>query len=89
MVTWDFDSGDSVGVSAKDSVIAYKKLADARPRNAMALNHDTIDGTSRSVVPQVRPFLHFFPFLLPFHFFVLRERMELMYVRDGRSFRTF
>ena len=54
MVTWDSDSGDSLGVSAADSVLAYKKLADARPKNSMALNHDTLDGTARTIVPQVR-----------------------------------
>lgn len=55
VVTWDFDSGDSLGVSAADSVIAYKKLADSRPKNSMALNHDTLDGTARTIVPQVCP----------------------------------
>lgn len=57
MVTWDSDSGDSLGVSAADSVLAYKKLADARPKNSMALNHDTLDGTARTIVPQVVPYI--------------------------------
>lgn len=40
MVTWDFDSGDSTGLSPAESNAAYDALAKQHPSNVLALNHE-------------------------------------------------
>lgn len=42
MVNWDFDSGDSVGKSASQSIAAYKKIKTGSP--VIALNHEASCG---------------------------------------------
>lgn len=41
MVTWDFDSGDSVGDSLSQSETLYRNIANQHPSNLLALNHET------------------------------------------------
>ena len=41
LVLWDFDSGDSTGASADDSKGRYWDVANRRPTNILALNHET------------------------------------------------
>jgi peptidoglycan/xylan/chitin deacetylase (PgdA/CDA1 family) len=41
LVTWDFDSGDSTGSSAEQSIQSYQALADQHPSTVLALNHET------------------------------------------------
>lgn len=41
MVTWDFDSGDSVGASVSQSETLYKNIANKHPSTLLALNHET------------------------------------------------
>lgn len=40
LVTWDFDSGDSIGATASQSNKAYDALAKKRPSTILALNHE-------------------------------------------------
>ena len=47
LVTWDFDSGDSTGSSAEQSIQAYQTLADQHPSTVLALNHETHGARSR------------------------------------------
>jgi len=51
MVTWDFDSGDSVGKTAAQSEALYKQLAEQRPHNVLTLNHETYSSTVYTVLP--------------------------------------
>lgn len=43
VVTWSFDSGDSVGTSSDDSISAYNELYAKFPAPGMALNHGSSD----------------------------------------------
>lgn len=52
LVTWDFDSGDSTGSSAEQSIQDYQNLADQRPSNILALNHETHEQTAHVVLPR-------------------------------------
>lgn len=38
---WDFDSGDSAGATAAQSIAAYKKAVASRPSSILTLNHET------------------------------------------------
>ncbi|KAF8909337.1 hypothetical protein CPB84DRAFT_1673746, partial [Gymnopilus junonius] len=40
-VTWDFDSGDSTGVSTSKRKALYSKVANRHPSTVLALNHET------------------------------------------------
>ncbi|KAB5589662.1 putative effector protein/Carbohydrate esterase family 4 protein [Ceratobasidium theobromae] len=51
LVIWDFDSGDSVGVSAADSKKKYKQLLDSHPNAILTLNHETYESTVNNVIP--------------------------------------
>jgi len=51
LVLWDFDSGDSVGVSPADSKARYQDLANRHPSTALALNHETLASTVYDVLP--------------------------------------
>ncbi|EJD07768.1 glycoside hydrolase/deacetylase [Fomitiporia mediterranea MF3/22] len=51
LVLWDFDSGDSTGSSAQQSKQAYTDLANRRPNNVLALNHETYSSTAYDVLP--------------------------------------
>jgi len=57
VVTWDFDSGDSDGASASQSIAAYKKLYPKYPAPHIALNHETYTTTVNTVMPSVVPAL--------------------------------
>lgn len=45
LVLWDFDSEDSVGASVSESKNLYTQLANSRPKNVLALNHETYKTT--------------------------------------------
>ncbi|KAF9463893.1 carbohydrate esterase family 4 protein [Collybia nuda] len=51
VVTWDFDSRDSVGATAEESNRLYDELAKAHPATVLALNHDVYKDTAHTVVP--------------------------------------
>ncbi|KAK0229125.1 hypothetical protein EDD85DRAFT_851681 [Armillaria nabsnona] len=46
VIIWDFDSGDSVGVSAAQSNARYDALAASHPNNILTLNHETYESTA-------------------------------------------
>ncbi|KAI5887221.1 carbohydrate esterase family 4 protein [Schizophyllum commune H4-8] len=52
LATWDFDSGDSVGVSASDSIQRYRDIANQRPSNILALNHEVYASTVWEVLSE-------------------------------------
>ncbi|KAF9552564.1 carbohydrate esterase family 4 protein [Agrocybe pediades] len=41
LAIWDFDSGDSTGSTVAQSETAYDKLIASKPKNILALNHET------------------------------------------------
>ena len=45
IVIWDFDSGDSSGISADASKGRYQDVANRRPSNILTLNHETYAST--------------------------------------------
>ncbi|KAF7424024.1 Carbohydrate esterase 4 protein [Pleurotus ostreatus] len=51
LAIWDFDSGDSLGVSAQESKNRYDTVVRQHPSNILALNHETIVTTSQQVIP--------------------------------------
>jgi len=51
IVIWDFDSGDSSGKTAAESEAAYTALAAANPPTILTLNHETMEGTVKQVLP--------------------------------------
>jgi peptidoglycan/xylan/chitin deacetylase (PgdA/CDA1 family) len=51
LVTWDFDCGDSVGVSPSQSKQRYTNIANAHPSTLLALNHEVYERTAHDVVP--------------------------------------
>jgi len=53
IVTWDFDSGDSVGATAAQSKASYDSVFAQKPSNLLALNHETVDSTVHDVLPYV------------------------------------
>ncbi|BGP43362.1 hypothetical protein JCM10450v2_007514 [Rhodotorula kratochvilovae] len=55
VVNWNFDSGDSAGKSASQSIAAYNKLT--YPSPYIALNHETHKSTVELVIPSVAPAL--------------------------------
>ncbi|KAG8908902.1 Carbohydrate esterase 4 protein [Tulasnella sp. 403] len=50
IVLWDFNSGDADGLSTDESQKRYQELADKKPKNALALNHE-VSGTAFQVLP--------------------------------------
>ncbi|KAF9493316.1 glycoside hydrolase/deacetylase [Pleurotus eryngii] len=48
---WDFDSGDSLGAPAQESINRYDQVASQHPSSILTLNHETIASTSVQVVP--------------------------------------
>ncbi|TRM63673.1 carbohydrate esterase family 4 protein [Schizophyllum amplum] len=50
VVIWDFDSGDSAGVSAADSRQRYNDVANTHPSTILALNHETYYSTAFQVL---------------------------------------
>ncbi|KAM0746717.1 glycoside hydrolase/deacetylase [Meredithblackwellia eburnea MCA 4105] len=61
IVTWNFDSGDSVGATPAQSITSYTKYTNLGTKKAAtmaginALNHETYTGTANKVVPTVVP----------------------------------
>jgi len=51
LVTWDFDSGDSVGSTPAQSEQAYTSLANQHPSTILALNHEVYERTAHEVLP--------------------------------------
>ncbi|KAF8532166.1 glycoside hydrolase/deacetylase [Gautieria morchelliformis] len=51
LITWDFDSGDSIGSTAQQSIAAYGALANRRPSSVLTLNHETYATTVGAVIP--------------------------------------
>ncbi|KAJ3517756.1 hypothetical protein NLJ89_g319 [Agrocybe chaxingu] len=51
VVIWDFDSGDSVGVSPANQKTRYTQLANRRPSTILALNHEVHASTVFDVMP--------------------------------------
>ncbi|KAF8683313.1 Polysaccharide deacetylase [Rhizoctonia solani] len=48
---WDFDSGDSAGISAAASKRRYDDVTARRPSNILTLNHETYEPTARDILP--------------------------------------
>ncbi|TFK18983.1 glycoside hydrolase/deacetylase [Coprinopsis marcescibilis] len=48
IVLWDFDSGDSVGISVSGQKARYTQLSQRRPSNVLTLNHEVYAGLARS-----------------------------------------
>ncbi|GAA5973558.1 hypothetical protein JCM11641_007118 [Rhodosporidiobolus odoratus] len=55
VVGWNFDSNDANGRAPADTVNDYKKLV--YPKTYIALNHETKEGTAKTVIPQIVPAL--------------------------------
>ncbi|KAF8601435.1 chitin deacetylase [Ceratobasidium sp. AG-I] len=53
VVIWDFDSGDSAGATAAQSVAAYKKAVASRPSSILTLNHETHSSTANDLLPEM------------------------------------
>ncbi|KAG5733411.1 Chitin deacetylase [Termitomyces sp. T112] len=51
LVNWDFDSGDSIGKSAQDSMRTYNRLVQEHPDTILALNHEVYEETAHVVIP--------------------------------------
>ncbi|PBK66794.1 carbohydrate esterase family 4 protein [Armillaria solidipes] len=51
VITWDFDSGDSVGEAPADSEKDYDTLVAKHPSTILTLNHETVETTSTTVLP--------------------------------------
>ncbi|KAK0441333.1 hypothetical protein EV421DRAFT_1812724 [Armillaria borealis] len=51
VIIWDFDSEDSVGVSAAQSNAKYDALAASHPNTILTLNHETYESTATTVLP--------------------------------------
>lgn len=58
LATWDFDSGDSLGVSAQASKNRYNTVVGQHPSSILALNHETVATTSQQVIPYAIQKLH-------------------------------
>ncbi|KAG6917732.1 hypothetical protein DXG01_001383 [Tephrocybe rancida] len=51
LVNWDFDSGDSVGKTAAQSMALYDQIAQSHPSTLLALNHEVYQQTAQVVLP--------------------------------------
>ncbi|KAK0461607.1 carbohydrate esterase family 4 protein [Desarmillaria tabescens] len=51
VITWVFDSGDSVGEAPADSEVDYDTLVAKHPSTILTLNHETVETTSTTVLP--------------------------------------
>ncbi|KAF9924513.1 Carbohydrate esterase 4 protein [Modicella reniformis] len=51
VVTWDFDTKDSIGATPADSKKAIDKIARNPPKNILMLMHETIETTVHQVLP--------------------------------------
>ncbi|KAF5345711.1 hypothetical protein D9758_013069 [Tetrapyrgos nigripes] len=51
VVIWDFDNGDTAGLSAAQSKGRYKDLVSKHPKNVLTLNHETHNTTVYDVIP--------------------------------------
>ncbi|KAG8733873.1 Carbohydrate esterase 4 protein [Ceratobasidium sp. 414] len=55
LVTWDFDSMDSLGATPAQSKQLYDQLIAEHPSTILALNHEVYERTAHEVVPYVIP----------------------------------
>ncbi|KAK7032729.1 carbohydrate esterase family 4 protein [Favolaschia claudopus] len=53
LITWDFDSGDSVGATVQQSEDDYDENIGEHVNNLLALNHETKKNTAEQLVPYV------------------------------------
>ncbi|KAG8940813.1 Carbohydrate esterase 4 protein [Tulasnella sp. 419] len=53
LVLWDFDSGDSMGITVAQSKAAYKAKVEQNPNTLLALNHETQKTTAFELLPYV------------------------------------
>ncbi|KAG8955190.1 Carbohydrate esterase 4 protein [Tulasnella sp. 424] len=51
IVVWDFDSGDSVGYTVKQSKDAYKNIANQILKTILTLSHETNETSALQVLP--------------------------------------
>ncbi|KAG6812671.1 hypothetical protein H0H92_001429 [Tricholoma furcatifolium] len=51
VVTWDFDSGDSIGKTADESMALYDQVVGQRLSTLLTLNHETEATTAKIVLP--------------------------------------
>ncbi|TFK36750.1 chitin deacetylase [Crucibulum laeve] len=51
LAIWDFDSGDSTGLTAAQSNQLYTNVANAHPSTILALNHEVYEQTAHVVLP--------------------------------------
>ncbi|KAJ3562818.1 hypothetical protein NP233_g9339 [Leucocoprinus birnbaumii] len=53
VVTWDFDSGDSIGADPNKQLTDYDALTAKRPSSVISLEHETIQTSAETVLPAV------------------------------------
>ncbi|KAF8925905.1 Carbohydrate esterase 4 protein [Haplosporangium bisporale] len=51
LVTWDFDSGDNIGVSPEDQKKRFDDLVAKKPINVLAQMHEVYETTAHKVLP--------------------------------------
>ncbi|KAF8311449.1 glycoside hydrolase/deacetylase [Clavulina sp. PMI_390] len=51
LVTWDFDSQDSIGATVSQSETLYAQAVAKNPSNMLALNHEPMETTVHQVLP--------------------------------------
>ncbi|KAK4048532.1 hypothetical protein OIV83_004700 [Microbotryomycetes sp. JL201] len=55
VVTWDIDTGDSLGKSTSYGIQQFDKVLNTYPSGHMSLSHETYAGTADTVIPNVVP----------------------------------
>ena len=81
MALWDFDSGDTRGVTPEQSKNMYTDFANRHPSTILTLNHEIIPSTAYVLIPDCEPWAgthRFFPLpnrydVLPFAIGVLQR----------------
>ncbi|KAG2018458.1 chitin deacetylase [Coprinopsis cinerea AmutBmut pab1-1] len=53
IANWDFDSRDTGGYSALQSIEGYNSLIASRPSSILTLNHEINEGTARVLIPEI------------------------------------
>ncbi|KAL9709113.1 hypothetical protein Ac2012v2_007463 [Leucoagaricus gongylophorus] len=53
VVTWDFDSGDSIGADVNKQLNSYDSLVSKKPSSIISLEHETIQTSAETVLPNV------------------------------------
>ncbi|KAF9562580.1 chitin deacetylase [Agrocybe pediades] len=52
LVNWDFDSGDTWGISTQEQIQRYKDIAKTRPSTLLTLNHEVHQQTAQVLLPE-------------------------------------